>query len=228
MIKEGICLPLDDNYNHFLCIYLPVLHMYLEDNNLLSKDYPIYYHGTYNDIVKKYSKNILPLEKAPKDIPIIQYHQRSLDFDLSVKVRNTLMKDFIPKQNNGAIIIKRKDRQISNYNELINLFKSKDINLKEVCFENMSFQEQMKISNESEFMIGVHGAGLTNLMFMKPDSIIIEIDPFDWGFNCFEHLAKNLEMKNFKRICQPITKDKYIKNFEVNIKNIEENLKGLL
>lgn len=227
-MKEGICLPLDDNYNHFLCIYLPVLHMYLEDNNLLNINYPIYYHGTYNSIVEKYSKNILPLEEAPPNIPIIKYHQRSLDFDLNVKVRNTLMKDFVPKKNKGAIIIKRKNRNISNYDELINLFKLKRIELKEICFENMNFEKQMEISNESEIMVGVHGAGLTNLMFMKQNSIIIEIDPFDWGFNCFEHLSKNLEMKNFKRICQPITKDKYIKNFEVNIENIEENLKDLL
>jgi capsular polysaccharide biosynthesis protein len=202
--------------------------MYLEDNDLLNKNYPIYYHGKYNSIVQKYSKNILPLEKAPKNISIIQYHQRSLDFDLSIKVRDTLMRDFIPRKTNGAIIIKRKNRNISNYDELLNLFKSKKIELKEVYFEDMSFDEQMEISNESEIMIGVHGAGLTNLMFMKQESIVIEIDPFDWGFNCFEHLAKNIEMKNFKRICQPITKDKYIERFKVDVKNIEENLKGLL
>ena len=87
------------------------------------------------------------------------------------------MRDFIPRKTNGAIIIKRKDRNISNYDELLNLFKSKKIELKEVYFEDMSFDEQMEISNESEIMIGVHGAGLTNLMFMKQESIVIEIDP---------------------------------------------------
>jgi len=225
---NGICLPSDDNYNHFICIYIPVLHMFLEDNLLLNSNYPVYYDGIYTDVVKKYTKNVFCLNKAPQNTPMIEYHPNSLNKDLNEKVRNTLMLDFKSQNPNGAIFIKRKNRKLKNYNQIISVIKNFGISIEEVEFENMLFKDQMEISNSSKFMFGVHGAGLTNLMFMHQDSNILEIDPFDWGFNCYEHLAKNLEMKNFIRICQPITKDKYIQEFEINIKIFEEKLNSLV
>jgi capsular polysaccharide biosynthesis protein len=225
---EGVSLPEDDNYNHFLCIYIPYLHMFLEDRNLINSNYPVYYNGPYVDILKKYTNNIVKNCEIPKDIPILNYHPRTLDADLSLKVREKLIQDYESEKSNDVIFIKRKNRNLKNINEIIFCIQSFGLNVNEIDFSELSFDEQIKISNESKIMIGVHGAGLTNLMFMKKNSFVVEIDPFDWGFNCYEHLASNLGMKNFKRICFPTTKDKYISEFEIDIKNFKENIKYLV
>lgn len=225
---NGIRLPLDNNYNHFLCIYLPVLHMLLEERGELNSNYPIYYSGNFNDILKKYSNNILPLDQASNELPMIQYHPASLNAEWNIKVKEKLMSDVINQNPNDGIFIKRNDRNISNKNEIINFIKSFGINIQEVDFENLTFDEQVQICNKSELMVGVHGSGLTNLMFMNQNAKVIEIDPFDWGFNCYEHLAKNLSMNNFKRVCYPITKDKNILNFEVDLQFFKENIDKLI
>jgi capsular polysaccharide biosynthesis protein len=225
---NGVRFPLDDNYNHFLCIYLPVLHMFLEQNGELNSNYPIYYNGRYHDILKKYSNNILPLDEASPELPLIQYFPESLNAEWNIKTRERLMDGFIKERPDGGIFIRRHDRVLSNQDEIISIIKDFGINIKEIKFENLTFDEQIKISNGSEFMIGVHGSGLTNLMFMNQDVKIIEIDPFDWGFNCYEHLASNLSMKNFKRICYPTTKNKNISEFYMDLQFFKENIEGLV
>ena len=54
-------------------------------------------------------------------------------------------------------------------------------NVKEVAhhyFEHVPFREQVSLLYESDVVIAVHGAGLTNLVFMKPCSIVIEVTPW--------------------------------------------------
>ena len=198
--------------------------MFLEDNGLLNSDYPIFSNYAYKDVLKKYSNCILPLKFAPNNTPTIGYSANSLNSSLNIKVKNVLMKNIVPQEPTRNIFIKRKDRNMTNFKEFKSIVETYYGNLEEVDFTKMSFDEQIRVSNNCNLMIGVHGAGLTNLMFMNTSSNVIEIDLFDWGFNCYEHLAKNLNMKNFTRILQYTTKDKYIQNFELDIQNFINNI----
>lgn len=225
----------DDNYFHLIGIYLPVLHHYLERNNLLNKNIPIYYKGKYTDILKKYSNNIIH-EEPLDDSYIVNYHWRSMTSELNKKVKNVLMKDFVPQKKDGAIFIKRHNRKIKNEKDVLNIFKNKfNTEIEEIDFSEMSFEEQMKKSNSSDLLIGVHGAGLTNLMFMQPDAKIFEIDPFDWVFCCdcnethggYGHLAKILDMRGYQRIHQPTYTDRDIESFEVDLEDLEKKLNSV-
>ena len=51
-------------------------------------------------------------------------------------------------------------------------------NVSVVDFEGMSLIQQIKLMRATDVIISVHGAGLTNIAFMKPCSIIIEVMPF--------------------------------------------------
>lgn len=219
---NGAIIPVDDNYNHLLCVYLPILHLFLEENDLLDKDIPIYYEGPYRSLVRRYSKNILSYEDAPENCFFVQYDARCFEAETNKKIRDFFMDNASYETKNQGIIIKRENRKISNYNEVLSVLEKFNVSLIEVDFAKMSIDEQIKISNESKLMFGIHGAGFTNLMFMKPEAKIIEYDPFDWP--CYELLAKNLDMKNHIRICQPITKNKEISEIEVDIKKLEESL----
>lgn len=230
---EGVAIPFDENYNHLLCIYLPALEWFLEKENIKNKDYPIYCMDRYKDVFKKYSTNILSIKNKPNNIPTVQYHERCLNDTLIKKVKKTLMLDFVKQKQENCIFIKRKNRKIKNEKEVLNIFENKiKTNIKKIDFEDLSFDEQRKICNSSKIMIGVHGAGLTNLMFMEDSSKIFEIDPFDWEYYCgckekhsgYGHLAKCLNMKNYFRIHQPKSLSKEIESFEVNLNDLQEKL----
>lgn len=59
--------------------------------------------------------------------------------------------------------------------------------------EDLTFADQVRLMADTEFVIGLHGAGLTNTMFMRPGGRVIEFFPDDWngGANtCFKNLAE--------------------------------------
>lgn len=61
-------------------------------------------------------------------------------------------------------------------------------------FEDYTLQTQINIMSETKFMIGLHGAGLTNMLFMQPKGKILELrNQNDNHNNCYFSLASDLE-----------------------------------
>jgi flagellar biosynthesis/type III secretory pathway chaperone len=54
--------------------------------------------------------------------------------------------------------------------------------LQQVELENMSFKDQCKLFDSAAFVIGLHGAGLTNAVWMQPQTCLIEIAAFNQYF----------------------------------------------
>lgn len=66
------------------------------------------------------------------------------------------------------------DKRIYNEHSLDKLFK--DLGFEVLFLEELkSFEEQLKIMQESKVIAGVTGAGLTNQIFLKPNQTVIEI-----------------------------------------------------
>ena len=70
---------------------------------------------------------------------------------------------------------KARGRRVVNEPEL--LANVADLGVREVAFEDLSFVEQVKLMAKTRLLIGIHGAGLTNLMFMPPGGSVIELLP---------------------------------------------------
>ncbi|WP_310621073.1 glycosyltransferase family 61 protein [Flexibacterium corallicola] len=71
-----------------------------------------------------------------------------------------------------------KIRQVLNEQKLIDLLGSYGFEV--VTPGNLSHKEQVKVFSEAKIVVGVHGAGLTNLMFTQPEGHVIEIFPADY------------------------------------------------
>jgi capsular polysaccharide biosynthesis protein len=57
-------------------------------------------------------------------------------------------------------------------------------------FEQLSIQEQLTIITQTDIFIGMHGAGLTHVIFMKSNRILIELTAIQWQRQKhFEQLA---------------------------------------
>ncbi len=113
------------------------------------------------------------------------------------------LKTFYNKIDDSAIInkgrkiyISRRDatkRRILNEHELEPLLIGKGFEI--VQMEKLSFKEQRLLMMESKILLSSHGAGFTNMIFMPPNSTIVELHPDTDRYNsCFYHLASALDL----------------------------------
>ena len=73
-----------------------------------------------------------------------------------------------------------------------------------IRLENYSIDEQINIFMNAKFIIGVHGAGLTNIIFSKPGTNVIEIIPKSYFIDCFLVAASRLGL-NYHRFYEDDT-----------------------
>lgn len=118
--------------------------------------------------------------------------------------RATLQSEFGSK-----IYVSRKmarARKVVNENEVIALLEKNGF--KEVCFESFTFFEQVLICSQSTQMIGVHGAGLTNMVFMPKGSHVLElhrkfIDKDEYHSKTYWRLAGAMQLHYLYQLCSP-------------------------
>ena len=57
-----------------------------------------------------------------------------------------------------------------------------------VRFAGKPFEDQLKIVGQTDVLVGVHGAGLTHLMFLPTGGVLLELE--DCGDACYRNLAR--------------------------------------
>ena len=141
-----------------------------------------YQNNNYSEVVlKSYGfgdyppKYCLPLKKwAYKRYNLIPEHKYILFIKRGIAKLGTekIRKIATKKQLNTGL----ERRQIKNQYEISNKLKQlyPDI-FKEIELDNMSMQEQIKLFSKCKCLIGVHGAGLFNCVWLPKDSLVIEL-----------------------------------------------------
>lgn len=69
--------------------------------------------------------------------------------------------------------------------------------IKVVDFAALSFEEQLRVVRETDVLVGVHGAGLTHGMFLRPGSAMVEILPGGLEHRGFRNLARQMGHRYF-------------------------------
>lgn len=88
------------------------------------------------------------------------------------------------KEYERIYIIRTNRRKITNEKEILGTLGK--YGFKAVSLESMSLEKQMEVFYSAEIVIGAHGAGLTNLVFCRPGTRVIElfaptyIEPHYW------------------------------------------------
>ena len=133
--------------------------------------------------------------------------------DLQDNHNNINKKFFISRANTYR-------RKIINEDELLPIFKKFDF---EVIYpETMSFKEQVRLFNSASVLAGLHGAGLTNMMFMGGGGTVIEIRRcFDTHNNCFFTMASDLDLKYYYLLAKPEDGDMIAGDCHVDASNLE-------
>lgn len=64
-------------------------------------------------------------------------------------------------------------------------------------YGNETFNNTVSIFSSSSYVIGAHGAGLVNIMFMHPNTSVIEIRPQNFDVRSLEFLARSMSINHY-------------------------------
>jgi hypothetical protein len=124
---------------------------------------------------------------------------------------------------------KAKYRKLVNEVEVIKMLKKYGVEI--FNFDNLSLTEQIKIAKETYLFISIHGAALTNMLFMNKSQNILEIRHPDSEIqNCYFSLASALKHNYFYFLGAPMNKDSnpHDGNLKVEVESFENLLKTII
>jgi len=139
------------------------------------------------------------------------------------KIRSKITDSNSLADRNG-IYISRKfaaTRRILNEDSLLPLFNKFQMEI--VYSEKHSFEEQVKKFHSSRCIIGPHGAGLTNTMFCKSGSLVVELATENMGIH-YMTSSLGMGMDYHKVLCSPVSAHDFNSDMYVNPENIEKCL----
>ncbi|NEN23420.1 glycosyltransferase family 61 protein [Cryomorpha ignava] len=115
------------------------------------------------------------------------------------KIRNAIHSKSQLKNGGKRVYISRKFakvRRINNENDCITILEK--FNFETIYLENLTFADQMKLMAAADVIIGVHGAGLTNMIAAPEHCSVVEIrGECDDKNNCFYSLANALNLSYY-------------------------------
>ncbi|KAH7640385.1 hypothetical protein DERF_004951 [Dermatophagoides farinae] len=134
----------------------------------------------------------MPLIPGCSNSGIFRAFNRHLLFHLNLKDSESIITDNNLDNVINITFIKRNTRyrQILNQQQLIDSLKSYlkaqnqtiKVNIRMVDFNHrMPFIEQVRLSSQTDILIGIHGAGLTHTLFQPDYGILFEL------YNCEDH-----------------------------------------
>ena len=116
-------------------------------------------------------------------------------------LRATFLQSQLTKQGSRLLYITRADsltRRVANEAELINRLSQYPFEVIEL--DKKSVAEQGDLFADARMVVGPHGAGLTNLVFCREGTAVIEFMPNTYFNPCFEVLAG---LRSLRYVCLP-------------------------
>ena len=120
------------------------------------------------------------------------------------EIRDEFLKNTVKSKSFRKLYISRrkaKFRKVLNEGDVENILRKFDFET--VVLEDISFLEQIRLFSETSVLLGVHGAGLTNMIFMRENSKAIELrSEGDKNNNCYFSLASAMTLDYYYITCK--------------------------
>ena len=119
-------------------------------------------------------------------------------------------------------------RRIINESDVLNIFSAFGFDI--IQFEKLTFLEQLALLKETKILAGVHGAGLSNMIYMPDDGTAFELTTQLNGENYyFYSLSNALSHKYYYQICKSDCQSTVQEaNLIVDIEELKMNLNLIL
>lgn len=179
-------------------------------------NYSFYYHKIEKNILFSNARLVCPISLSgnPEENMFRKMNKRFVKY-LSPTNSSCSKKIYISRKYS-------RNRNLLNENKLVNFLKKNKYEI--YYFEKLSFYEQLRILKKTNTIVGPHGAGLINMLWLKPGSNIVEIrgEDDDWN-NCYFASASALK-HNYKYILAKTKKSFFqrhiIKKYLINIRGL--------
>ncbi|BAZ47766.1 capsular polysaccharide biosynthesis protein-like protein [Nostoc sp. NIES-4103] len=229
------------NYGHWLLYAIPQLDIYWKFINKQEIDY--YYIG---DSIANFQKETL-LALGIKEEQIVHYPCQA-DRLITCVINRKVQKEshtypsifayrfsrniFLPKENYSnskypkRLYVKRgkvNHREVINDNEVIEYLES--IGFEALEMQGRTMQEQAEIFYNADVIISVTGSGLTNLLFIRESTTVIEIVPFSFRDGFFYALGSYSQANYFYMLGEKVPGDTtkpQRSNIKVNINKLKQ------
>ena len=120
-------------------------------------------------------------------------------------------------------------RRIVNEDEVTSVLRK--FGFATICAEDFSFAEQVAICSRARYIVSNHGAGLTNVLFMKDGGSVLELrHESDCVNNCYFTICSALDLNYFYQTCAPQdpSADPHDAHVVVDVDQLKNNLTLLL
>lgn len=130
------------------------------------------------------------------DLKMDDHDKNIKEYTFLINLFNPHIKSYIPNKNySKKIYVSRSDtarRRIVNEHEIVELLTNNGF--ENIVVSKLSPIEAIYIFSNADIIIGGHGANLTNLIFCKPGTKVIEITTEQWAitWNNFEFISLEL------------------------------------
>lgn len=86
------------------------------------------------------------------------------------------------RQNMTGGLVHRKFYNEKEIEQEVNFLFRNGHRVQYVVLENMTMLEQVKLFTSTDILVGMHGAGMSHVMFLPPHAGVLELFPNYWGF----------------------------------------------
>jgi hypothetical protein len=119
----------------------------------------------------------------------------------SVNIFFLLRRNYVahPRNPSGKI-----SRQLTNEKQIIDHLKAKfadysTINLTFNYFDQLTIEQQLNIITQTDIFVGMHGAGLTHILFMKSSRALVELATSTWQSQIHFELMASINSIKYNR-----------------------------
>ena len=114
-------------------------------------------------------------------------------------------------------------RKILNEEEIISILVSLGFEI--IYMEDLDFFSQVKLMSECKYLVSLHGAGLTNELYLPETAKVFEIrHPKDKLNNCYYLLATALSLKYYYFLGDSFEDDPHCANITIDIPSFSESI----
>ncbi|KAH3736711.1 uncharacterized protein LOC127851401 [Dreissena polymorpha] len=173
--------PLDDTWT----VLFDNVYIYKTDENLVYKNL-IWNIIGYNSPINFHNLPAAPYFEDFRDFFLKAYgvsDEKRLDCN-KLKITVILRKDYMTHPERKDLFNGLVHRKFKNEDEIVDNVKSvfTQATVETVILEQMSMFDQLKVMTQTDVLIGMHGAGMSHVMFLPAHAVVFEIFPQYWGF----------------------------------------------
>lgn len=175
---------------------------------------PVYFYSLKNRVIVE--QLILPAHVA-------------VTGNYNISIINSLRSRFLKGYNMAPIKkiyvsrAKALKRNVINEKEIVPVLEQYGFEIH--CLEDYTLQQQIDLLKQTKMLVGLHGAGLTNMLFMQPGGSVLEFrNCIDKSNNCFYSLAAALD-HDFFYLPPPENGSRNLIDVSVDVDMLNEALK---